>query len=127
MRMLWLGLVFCQISVYAQRGGAPAPPAGETRKNLKILPHDVNVPQVMAGIRAALGVQCNYCHNPIDFSSDENPRKSIARNMMRLVNDLNSGPLHDNMHVTCYTCHRGEAIPKSEAAAPEGRGGRGQQ
>jgi hypothetical protein len=147
MRAFALLLLLCPIGLYAQRGGGGAPggPPPGPPKNLKILPADVNIQQVMGGIRTALGVQCNFCHGPaaaadgggggrgpagpIDFASDENPKKLIARNMFRMVDDLNSGPLNGKMHVTCYTCHRGEATPKMEAPAPEGggrgRGGRG--
>lgn len=146
MRALVLVLLLSPIGLYAQRGGGGAPGGGPPPgppKNLKILPADANIQQIMGGIRTALGVQCNFCHGapaaeggrgggggPIDFASDENPKKLIARNMFRLVDDLNSGPLNGKMHVTCYTCHRGEATPKMDAPAPaeggRGRGGRGQ-
>ncbi len=72
----------------------------------------------MGGFRAALGVQCTFCHAAGDFASDANPKKLMARNMMRMVDDLNHGPLNGQMHVTCYTCHRGDATPKTEAPAP---------
>jgi hypothetical protein len=148
MRVFVLFLLLCPLGLLAQGGGGGGarggPPPGPP-KNLKILPADANIQQIMGGIRTALGVQCNFCHGapaaegpgrgggggPIDFASDENPKKLMARNMFRLVDDLNSGPLNGKMHVTCYTCHRGDAVPKMEAPAPEGpgrgRGGRGQQ
>jgi len=157
MRTLAICLLLCPLSLFAQEGrgggggrGGPAIPEGPP-KNLKILPADTNLVQVMGGIRVALGVQCNFCHGPanaggrgagggggapgggppapVDFASDENPKKLMARNMMRMLDDINSGPLNGKMQVTCYTCHRGEATPKMEAPAPEGggrgRGGRG--
>jgi hypothetical protein len=49
-------------------------------------------------------------------------KKSMARNMLRIVADINSTFPDHQRHVTCYTCHRGEAVPKMEppaAAAPK--------
>jgi photosynthetic reaction center cytochrome c subunit len=130
MRACALLLLLCPIGVYAQRGAPQAPPPTGPPKNLKILPPGTNVLQVMGGVRVALGVQCNFCHNPADYPSDEKPQKLMARNMFRMMDDLNSGPLNGKMHVTCYTCHRGESTPRMEPAPPGaarggGRGGRG--
>jgi hypothetical protein len=106
----------------AQRGGrggeAPAPPPGPP-KNLRVLPADTNIQQVMGGFRTALGVQCTYCHVQGDFASDENAKKSMARNMLRITQDVNAAFPDGQRHVTCYTCHRGEAVPKTEAPAPK--------
>lgn len=72
----------------------------------------------MGAFRAALGVQCTYCHVAGEFDSDDNPKKNMARNMIRIAADINAG-FHDGKdHVTCYTCHRGEAQPKTEPPAP---------
>jgi Photosynthetic reaction centre cytochrome C subunit len=106
-------------SLVAQRGGgAPAGPPPGPPKNLKILPADVNIVQVMGTFRAALGVQCTYCHVQGDFASDDNPKKNMARNMLRMATDINATFPDGKQHVTCYTCHRGEATPKTEPAAP---------
>lgn len=114
-------LVFiCSISVLAQRGGrggAPAPIPPGPPKNLRVLPEDVNIRQTMGAFRAALGVQCTYCHAQGDYASDDNPKKNMARNMIRIAADINAGFPDGKQHVTCYTCHRGEATPKSEAPA----------
>lgn len=105
----------------AQRGGGrggpvvfpPGPP-----KNLRVLPAGTNLQQTMGAFRAALGVQCTYCHVAGEFDSDDNPKKNMARNMIRIAADINAG-FHDGKdHVTCYTCHRGEAQPKTEPPAP---------
>ena len=100
------------------RGGgeAPAIPAGPP-KNLKILPADVNIQQTMGAFRTALGVQCTYCHVAGDFPSDDNPKKNMARNMLRIAADINATFPDGKRHVTCYTCHRGEAKPKMEPPA----------
>jgi hypothetical protein len=88
----------------------------------------------MGAFRAALGVQCTYCHVQGDFASDDNPKKSVARNMLRVAADINANFPDGQRHVTCYTCHRGEAKPRMEAPAEgegrgpgRGRGGRGPQ
>jgi hypothetical protein len=118
-------------SLIAQRGGGgqAGPPPGPP-KNLKILPADVNIVQVMGTFRAALGVQCTFCHVQGNFASDDNPKKSMARNMLRIAADINASFADGKQHVTCYTCHRGEATPKTEPpvpgaeAKPAGRGPR---
>jgi hypothetical protein len=85
---------------------------------LKILPADVNIQQTMGAFRTALGVQCTYCHVQGDFASDDNPKKNMARNMLRIAADINATFPDGKRHVTCYTCHRGEAKPKMEPPAP---------
>lgn len=121
MRILVCLLFISSISLLAQRGGRggaePVIPPGPP-KNLKILPADVNLQQTMGAFRTALGVQCNYCHVQGDFPSDDNPKKNMARNMLRIAADINATFPDGKRHVTCYTCHRGEAKPKMEAPAP---------
>lgn len=121
-------LLLCSLSLLAQRGrgGGDAPvtvPPGPP-KNLKILPANVNIQQTMGAFRTALGVQCTYCHVQGDFPSDDNAKKSVARNMLRIAADINAGFPDGKVHVTCYTCHRGAAKPLTEAPA-EGETGRG--
>jgi len=113
-------LFVCSISLPAQRGRgggeAPVIPPGPP-KNLKILPADVNIQQTMGAFRTALGVQCTYCHVQGDFASDDNPKKNMARNMLRIAADINATFPDGKRHVTCYTCHRGEAKPKMDPPA----------
>jgi hypothetical protein len=99
--------------VFAQTGPQPA------GKNIKELPWGVNTQKIMAGFSASLGVQCTYCHVQGDFASDGNPKKEIAREMIRLMRDINYRFPDSKLHVMCYTCHRGETTPKS-APAPGG-------
>jgi hypothetical protein len=74
---------------------------------------------IMQGYTAALGVQCNFCHVQGNFPSDENPKKEVARHMIQMVDGLNAqfnAALSDTKaHITCYTCHRGDQEPKTEA------------
>jgi photosynthetic reaction center cytochrome c subunit len=119
-RILLCLLFVFTVMLPAQRGrggGEPAGPPPGPPKNLRILPGDVNIQQVMGSFRTALGVQCTYCHIAGDFASDEKAKKNIARNMLRIAADINAGFPDGNRHVTCYTCHRGEAKPKMEPPA----------
>ena len=104
--------------------------------------------QTMQGFAQALGVQCGYCHASapaaegrgrggaaaaaaggrglggpaapqFDFPSDEKPTKKTAREMLRIVSDLNArvpvavGKSADAaVRVQCVTCHHGVAIPR---------------
>ena len=119
-RILLCLLSIGAVSLFAQQGrggGAQAGPPPGPPKNLRILPADVNIQQMMGAFRTALGVQCVYCHVQGDFSSDDNPRKNIARNMLRISDDINTTFPDGKRHVTCYTCHRAEAKPKTEPPA----------
>ena len=82
-------LLLCSVQTDAQRGQggqATAQPA----KNLLVLTPDANIPRVMASFNTALGVQCAYCHTSGDFASDANPKKEIARNMLRMLTQVAS-------------------------------------
>lgn len=122
-RILLCLLLLSSLSLLAQegrgrgRGDGPPPPAGPP-KNLRVLPADTNIQQTMGAFRTALGVQCTYCHVAGDFASDDNPKKNMARNMLRIAADINATFPDGQRHVTCYTCHRGEAKPRMEPPAP---------
>jgi len=96
----------------------PAPPT-----NLKVLKvtTGAEVGQIMRTFTTGLGVQCAYCHVAGNFASDENPKKEVARHMITMTRQINGNfPEGDRMRVSCYTCHRGEAEPKT---APEPKPG----
>ena len=97
-------------------------------KNLQVLPKDWSgkrLSPVMKGFTNALGVRCTHCHvgeegKPLttyDFASDANPNKDRAREMYRMLGDINvhlkkiqpSGDKRVNMW--CNTCHRGRPRP----------------
>ena len=88
--------------------------------NLKVLKltSGSEVRQVMRTFTAGLGVQCNYCHVQGNMASDDNPKKEIARHMIEMTQKINGGFPDGKMHVTCFTCHRGETEPKT---APEAK------
>ncbi|RPI56038.1 MAG: c-type cytochrome [Acidobacteria bacterium] len=114
-----------------QRAGGTPPPM----KNLQVLPKDTPQPQVVAMMRAfnaALGVNCDHCHvwtkpgaPTNDMASDEKAAKLVAREMMRMTNDVNTRlaaaikkPADQIAKVECATCHRGAAIPVLPPPAP---------
>jgi hypothetical protein len=87
-------------------------------KNLKLIPANVDLTDVMRAFNEALGVQCNYCHVAGDFASDGNPLKETARSMIALVRQTeaffpsNGGQFPVGYHeVDCFTCHRGKTTP----------------
>lgn len=98
-------------------------------KNIKTLPSTMTyheVDSLMDEYKVALGVKCNYCHAPqkdnprrMDPASDENPRKEIARSMIRMTMEMNKKYIsllpHSDTNkvqlVTCNTCHRGVPVP----------------
>ena len=104
--------------------GQEPPPPGKGQphempepKNLKVLkvPKEQLMP-IMFAFSRGLGVKCEFCHVEGNFASDENPHKDIARKMIEMSHEINSKFPDGKMHVTCYTCHRGEQEPKT---APE--------
>ncbi len=103
------------LSVIALSGQAPERKGGGgPPKNLKVFPAGTDraqVVQTMRAFTAGLGVQCTYCHVQGDFASDENPKKDVARMMMKMVGQINMNFPDGKMHVTCYTCHRGAEMP----------------
>lgn len=57
---------------------------------------------------------CNYCHVPGNWASDDIYTKVVSRRMFELTRAANSD-WKDHVAqtgVTCYTCHRGNPVPK---------------
>jgi len=97
--------------------------------NLKVLPKDISneeLTTIMKGFNVALGVKCNHCHaaktsgeNGLDFISDSNPNKNIARAMMKMTKKINKKYFNESyqgvvQNITCETCHNGQAEPKTK-------------
>lgn len=57
---------------------------------------------------------CNYCHNPENMASDEKYTKVVARRMLQMTRNVNGQWASHvrNTGVTCWTCHRGNAVPE---------------
>jgi photosynthetic reaction center cytochrome c subunit len=65
---------------------------------------------------------CNYCHNPENMASDEKYTKVVARRMLQMTLNIN-GKWASHVKatgVTCYTCHRGNAVPQYKWALDQG-------
>jgi tetratricopeptide (TPR) repeat protein len=100
----------------------------EKPSNLQVLPKDwpgSKLQPVMIGFTRALGVRCSFCHkgeegqplSTYDFASDQNPNKDRAREMLRMLADINADlkkiqPSGDQrVNMWCGTCHRGRPRP----------------
>ncbi len=101
----------------------PAAPAGgplasSVYQNIQVL-KDLNVAQfsrVMLAITqwvAPPEQSCNYCHTA-EMASDARYTKVVSRRMLQMVRHINSDwKTHvGDTGVTCYTCHRGNAVPQ---------------
>lgn len=147
-------IAICAPVVLTAQGGAPGGGqgrGGEPPKNLQVLPKDMPRNQVTALMRTfamALGVRCEHCHTEdpaataaaanapaggrggrgggpqLDYALDDKENKKIAREMMKMVADINGKYLPatgrtftDLTRVTCETCHHGLARPRTLRAA----------
>jgi len=106
---------------FAETGGLQSAsedkPVEQVRKNIQVLrglPSSQLFP-LMNFVSASLGVRCAYCHvNQGDdkwvWESDDKETKRTARQMMRMVLDINKNNLDAfrGSGITCFTCHRGQ-------------------
>jgi hypothetical protein len=96
--------------------------------NVKVIPKSTPVVQVVGTMRnfaGGLGVRCQFCHvgeegmplEKFDFPSDKKRTKLVARQMMRMVEEINQRldtiPERPTpkVEVTCRTCHHGVSRP----------------
>lgn len=106
-------------------------PVEQVRKNIQVLKGmpDSQLFLVMNAVGDSLGVHCDYCHvkggtDPKTgrdtwlWERDDKPQKLRAREMMKMVLDLNKANFGDRQAVTCYSCHRGETGVAREVPLP---------
>ena len=97
--------------------------------NLKVLPKSIGskqLSQIMVDdFSDGLGVSCSFCHvedknsHRLDYASDDNPQKNVARSMMKMTLKINKQffdvrrPLIGDsiLVVNCISCHHGAAFP----------------
>jgi len=97
--------------------------------NLKVLPKSIGsrqLSQIMVDdFSDGLGVSCSFCHvedknsHRLDYASDDNPQKNVARSMMKMTLKINKQffdvrrPLIGDsiLVVNCISCHHGTAFP----------------
>src|SRR6266478_2556862 len=76
----------------------------------------------MRFMAASLGFQCGSCHvitnGRGDFPADDKPEKQTARQMIKMVAEINKTLGEGNSLVSCYTCHRGQRSPQGAPALP---------
>jgi photosynthetic reaction center cytochrome c subunit len=95
-----------------------APLAGATYQNVTVL-GELTIGEfgrTMNAITAWVSPQqsCAYCHIDGDLASDAKYTKVVARRMLEMVRRINADwKVHiADTGVTCYTCHRGQPLPK---------------
>ncbi len=107
----------------------PIQPEQKKLKNIKVFPATATYREVdhaMDQFKVDLWVKCNFYHatskensKKLDMASDDNPKKDIARDMMRMTAEMNKKyiaaiPHADSIKIqliSCNTCHRGTAKP----------------
>ena len=120
-----IGLLSLVRLVAAQPPGKWPP---DSLVNTRVIARSTPVSQVtgmMRNFAADLGVRCQFCHvgeeglplERFDFAVDEKRTKLVAREMMRMVQEVNRrldslpGRTAGGLQVTCATCHRGVSRP----------------
>src|SRR5260370_39368264 len=91
---------------------------------------------VMNFFAASMGRRCNFCHvnnnGQWDYAADTKPEKNQAREMIKMVMDVNKTTFKGSVSVSCYTCHRGRnqqqsvptlPLPQPSPGNPAGPGG----
>jgi hypothetical protein len=101
--------------------GREQQPAESVYRNIKVfktMPAGRLIRVMNDGFGRSLGVTCTHCHVPGRWASDEKPQKQIARDMIAMVNQINTQllPKIPNLKgpepgVSCATCHRGMVKP----------------
>jgi hypothetical protein len=133
MRPLVCLLAISMICVATENALAQGHFPPDSLRNTQVIPRSTPVSNVVGTMRnftSALGVRCQYCHvgregmplDSFDFASDQMRNKLVAREMMRMVGEINKrlDTLPERpvagVTVTCMTCHHGISRPVSLAA-----------
>ncbi len=119
------------ILMFTPSGASVAQFPPDSLMNLQVLPEGIETRALintMRGFASGLGVRCPFCHvgeegqplSTFDFPSDERPTKRKAREMLRMVQRINTeflANLDDRsdppIEVTCGTCHHGQSRPQT--------------
>ena len=125
MRLTVFALALVPCIAAAQASGKWPP---DSLVNVRVIPKSTPVVQVVGTMRnfaGNLGVRCQFCHvgeegmplERFDFASDQKRTKLIAREMMKMVQEVNRrldslpNRTQPPVQVTCATCHRGISRP----------------
>jgi len=97
---------------------ASGPKAGAVYQNVQVL-GDLSVGEftrLMVAMTAWVSPEqgCTYCHAGANFADDSLYTKVVARKMVQMTQHINSSYKSHvkETGVTCYTCHRGQPVPK---------------
>lgn len=107
--------------IYPPEPAGDGPMATEIYENVQVLT-DLTAAQfdrLMAHMTewiAPADQACNYCHNPENLADGSKYTYQVSRYMLRMTRHINSEwESHVRQKgVTCYTCHRGNAVPMLE-------------
>ena len=121
-----LTIAGCLCALVIGMGTMPHIQEKEGPKNLRVLPKDIShsdLDSTMKSFNVALGVKCGHCHaakangeRGLDFASDENPMKNVARSMIKMTAKINKKHFkheHEGLitNISCETCHNGKEKP----------------
>jgi photosynthetic reaction center cytochrome c subunit len=107
-----------QVPAALEAASPDGPKAGQIYQNVQVL-GDLSIGEftrLMVAMTAWVAPEqgCNYCHNPANLADDSLYTKVVARKMVQMTQNINSNwKTHvAETGVTCYTCHRGQPVPK---------------
>ncbi|OYV33505.1 MAG: photosynthetic reaction center cytochrome c subunit, partial [Rhodospirillales bacterium 20-64-7] len=92
--------------------------AGQAYKNVQVLKNVSSAAfgRLMVSMTNWVAPQqgCTYCHVAGNFASDAKYTKVVARRMLQMTIAVNTQYTNHvgNVGVTCYTCHRGNNVPR---------------
>lgn len=108
-----------QVPVAQPPASPDGPKAKQVYQNVKVL-GDLSVGEftrLMVSMTAWVSPKegCTYCHAGANFAEDSKYTKVVARRMVEMTQYINTNwKTHvAETGVTCYTCHRGEPVPKT--------------
>ncbi len=99
---------------------AESPPTSEVFVNVTVL-NDISATEfsrLMQAFSTWVSPEegCEFCHNTDKMESDEKYPKIVARRMIEMTRKLNTDWKQHvgETGVTCWTCHRGQAVPTGD-------------
>lgn len=122
------GIIVASLLLLHAAGAAAQPPAVPNiveSPNVKVLTglSVRDFEQEMQLMTSYLGVNCGYCHEGRrNFAAETKPQKLTARKMLEMTKQINQQffpnyqPEEEESKlgkVTCFTCHQGNAKPKT--------------
>jgi len=104
-----------------------APTVNQTHRNVQVLTDltGLEFSRLMQAMSTWIAPEegCEFCHNPKNLASDEKYTKVVSRRMLQMTRDINTNWKSHvaDTGVTCWTCHRGQAVPSGDWFANPGR------